>query len=232
MADAGDGVGGRGRGGTCRGRDGRLGMRHFAGPAAGREFLPGADPSSPVAVTGAAGSVPGDTLMDPIDLRADCARCAALCCVALAFDRSPLFALDKPAGRPCPNLGRGGRCRIHRELGARGFGGCVAFDCHGAGQRVTCELFAGRSWMEDGALLEPMSRAFIALLEAHECLLLLTLAERLDLGPAERGRLAELRAEIGGAGAQAELIGALHGEVRRFLAGLQAQAGAGLRPAG
>ena len=38
------------------------------------------------------------------DLRADCAQCFGLCCVAPAFVASADFAITKPAGRPCPNL--------------------------------------------------------------------------------------------------------------------------------
>ncbi|HEY6597232.1 MAG TPA: pentapeptide repeat-containing protein, partial [Asanoa sp.] len=36
------------------------------------------------------------------ELRADCTRCVGLCCVAPAFSASADFAIDKPAGRPCP----------------------------------------------------------------------------------------------------------------------------------
>src|SRR6185437_7197530 len=39
-----------------------------------------------------------------LELRADCGRCFGLCCVAPAFVRSADFAIDKPAGQPCPNL--------------------------------------------------------------------------------------------------------------------------------
>jgi hypothetical protein len=42
--------------------------------------------------------------MDDALLRAECARCAALCCVTLAFDASDLFAFDKAAGEPCPHF--------------------------------------------------------------------------------------------------------------------------------
>ena len=38
-----------------------------------------------------------------MELRADCTRCFALCCVAPAFAASADFAIDKPAGQPCPN---------------------------------------------------------------------------------------------------------------------------------
>ena len=68
-------------------------------------------------------------------LAADCANCAGLCCVALAFTRSADFAFDKPAGDPCVNLLDDFRCDIHPDLRDRGFKGCTVFDCLGAGQR-------------------------------------------------------------------------------------------------
>jgi hypothetical protein len=71
------------------------------------------------------------------ELHADCASCAALCCVAPAFAKSSDFAIDKPPGRPCPNLAADFRCSIHDHLTERGFKGCVVFDCFGAGQRIT-----------------------------------------------------------------------------------------------
>jgi hypothetical protein len=104
-----------------------------------------------------------------MDLRPDCSRCAALCCVALAFDRSEHFAFDKPAGRACRHLAVHA-CAIHDELEARGFGGCARYDCAGAGQRVTMEIFGGRSWRDDPALLRPMMDAFAAVRDAHEAL--------------------------------------------------------------
>lgn len=74
--------------------------------------------------------------------RGDCGRCDALCCTALAFDRGPDFAIDKPAGEACPNLSADRRCAIHHRLGAAGFRGCAAYDCLGAGQLATA-MFAG-----------------------------------------------------------------------------------------
>jgi hypothetical protein len=76
-------------------------------------------------------------------LRADCARCAGLCCVAPAFVASTDFALDKEAGQPCPNLAPDFRCTIHDRLRQAGFPGCAAYDCFGAGQRVTQVTFGG-----------------------------------------------------------------------------------------
>lgn len=70
------------------------------------------------------------------DLRADCANCAGLCCIAPAFARSSDFAIDKPAKQPCPNLRNDFRCGIHTQLRDRGFAGCTVYDCFGAGQKI------------------------------------------------------------------------------------------------
>jgi hypothetical protein len=71
------------------------------------------------------------------DLRADCGNCVGLCCIALTFTRSADFALDKPAGEPCPNLSDDFRCTIHKDLRSKGFQGCTVYDCFGAGQEIT-----------------------------------------------------------------------------------------------
>ena len=79
------------------------------------------------------------------ELRADCTQCFALCCMVPAFAASADFALDKPAGHPCPHLHPDSRCGIHAELRPRGFAGCAAYDCFGAGQRVS-QVTVGRDW--------------------------------------------------------------------------------------
>jgi hypothetical protein len=113
----------------------------------------------------------------PTDLKADCARCAGLCCIAPAFARSSDFAIDKPAGRPCPNLGDDFRCGIHTELRERGFPGCVAFDCFGAGQRLIQETFDGRA--------DPRALTLLPLMRGlHELMWYLT--EALKLHEARR----------------------------------------------
>jgi hypothetical protein len=129
-------------------------------------------------------------------LRGDCARCAALCCVALAFDRSPLFAFDKPPGEPCANLSAKGRCAIHAERAASGFAGCEAYDCLGAGQAVTQGLFGGANWRDDPALLKPMMAAFAVMRPAHEALTLLRLAGRMALPAGARKRLGAARRRL------------------------------------
>ncbi|WP_163850481.1 hypothetical protein [Pseudooceanicola aestuarii] len=115
-------------------------------------------------------------------LHADCGACAALCCLALALDRGPSFAIDKAAGAPCPNLS-GHLCGIHSQLADRGFSGCTRYDCLGAGQRVVQELFAGRSWQDDPALARPMMAAFADMRAVHERMELLRAAAVLPLDP-------------------------------------------------
>ena len=79
-------------------------------------------------------------------LRADCASCVGLCCVATTLIRSSDFAFDKPAGEPCRHLGADFGCTIHADLRGRGMPGCTTYDCFGAGQRVAQETYAGASW--------------------------------------------------------------------------------------
>jgi hypothetical protein len=123
-----------------------------------------------------------------LDLVADCGRCSGLCCVAPAFARSADFALDKPAETPCPHLrvsvpGRSDApCSIHATLPERGFPGCVAFDCFGAGQRVDAD------WRDGPAAAREAFDAFAVLRPLHEVLWYLT--EPCEDAPAD------LRAEL------------------------------------
>jgi len=115
-------------------------------------------------------------------LRADCANCAGLCCVALPFGRSADFAVDKAAGTPCVNLGDDFRCGIHSRLRERGFAGCAVFDCFGAGQQVSQVTFAGTDWRRDPAVAQPMFDVFPVMRQLHELLWYLT--ETLSLAQA------------------------------------------------
>src|SRR4051812_11637904 len=109
------------------------------------------------------------------NLRADCARCFGLCCVAPAFSASADFAIDKAAGEPCPNLLADFRCSIHDRLRQRGFPGCAAYDCFGAGQRVSQDTFGGRRAPE-------MPEVFETVRSLHELLWHLTEAQALRPG--------------------------------------------------
>lgn len=90
----------------------------------------------------------------PARLRADCTRCVGLCCVAPAFGKSADFAIDKPARQPCPNLRDDFGCGVHDQLRPLGFPGCVAYDCFGAGQRVSQETFPGSDWRSAPLMLD------------------------------------------------------------------------------
>lgn len=140
---------------------------------------------SHASIHGPAGS---DRTPEPVEsehprqrLRADCSRCAGLCCVAPAFAASADFAIDKPAGRPCPNLRRDSGCSIHDSLRERGFPGCAVFDCFGAGQQVVQVTFGGRDWRQAPAIAESMFAVFPVMRQLYE--LLWYLAEALTLLP-------------------------------------------------
>ncbi|MCQ9181571.1 pentapeptide repeat-containing protein [Streptomyces sp. IBSBF 2953] len=132
-----------------------------------------------------------DKTVDLAELRGDCENCFGLCCVALPFARSADFAIDKPAGKACPNLGEDHRCGIHARLRESGFTGCTVYDCFGAGQKVSQVTFGGRD--RATAPREETRRmldVFPVVRQLHE--LLWYLAEALAL-PAARPVHGELR---------------------------------------
>jgi hypothetical protein len=128
-------------------------------------------------------------------LRADCARCFGLCCVAPGFSASADFAIDKPAGRPCPHLAGDFRCSIHDRLRANGFPGCTVYDCFGAGQKIAQETFGGRDWRSAPEIAERMFAAFGVMRELHELLWYLTEALGFDAARSVRAELGRALAE-------------------------------------
>ncbi|HZM84081.1 MAG TPA: pentapeptide repeat-containing protein [Candidatus Limnocylindrales bacterium] len=128
-----------------------------------------------------------------MELKADCARCFGLCCVVPAFSRSADFAIDKPAGKACPNLREDFACGIHNRLRSKGFSGCTTYDCFGAGQQVARVTFGGRDWRSSPALREPMFAVFPVMGRLHELLYYLT--EALSV-PAASPMRAEVQAAI------------------------------------
>lgn len=133
------------------------------------KYTPGLPDKLPVKKTGRVTALPAG-------LRPDCDACCGLCCVAPAFDAAQGFGFDKPAHTPCKNLQADFRCAVHDRLAACGFPGCVVFDCHGAGQRVTQEMFQGAVWSESVHTAEKMFHAFTRLCDLHELMALLTIA--------------------------------------------------------
>jgi uncharacterized protein YjbI with pentapeptide repeats len=122
---------------------------------------------------GPPGGPPGGA-RDRLDLRADCSRCFGLCCVAPAFSASADFAIDKPAGQPCPHLGSDFRCGVHATLRQRGFPGCAVYDCLGAGQKVAQVTFGGRDWRRAPHTARQMFKVFTVVRQLHELLWYLT----------------------------------------------------------
>jgi uncharacterized protein YjbI with pentapeptide repeats len=107
-------------------------------------------------------------------LLADCANCFGLCCVVPAFAASSDFALDKPAGTPCPNLRTDFRCGIHTRLRQTGFRGCTVYDCFGAGQKVSQVTYSGRDWRQAPQTAKQMYDVFPIMRDLHELLWYLT----------------------------------------------------------
>ena len=122
-------------------------------------------------------------------LRADCGRCFGLCCVAPAFSASADFAIDKPAGHPCPHLQPDFRCRIHNDLRVQGFRGCAVYDCFGAGQQVSQVTFGGRDWRRDPRAATQMYEVFPVMRQLHELLWYLAAALALRAAHAVHGEL-------------------------------------------
>jgi uncharacterized protein YjbI with pentapeptide repeats len=117
-----------------------------------------------------------------LELRADCTNCSGLCCVALTFTKSADFAIDKDAGKPCPNLQTDFLCGIHTRLRPAGFKGCTVFDCFGAGQQVAQVTYRGRDWRQHPETAGQMFAVFTVMRQLHE--LLWYLEQALDLVPA------------------------------------------------
>jgi hypothetical protein len=150
-------------------------------------------------------------------LRADCSRCAALCCVAPAFARSADFAVDKPAGQPCHHLQADFRCGIHAVLRESGFPGCTVFDCFGAGQQVTQVTFGGRTWRDEPQIAGPMFAVLPVMRQLHEALWHLADALSRPAAAALHDRLTVVRDDVERltAGSPEELAGLDVGGVRR-----------------
>ena len=167
--------------------------------------------------------------LDRQALRPDCSNCFALCCTAFGFSRSQDFALDKPAGSPCPNLAADFSCTIHSSLRPRGFRGCTVFDCFGAGQKVSQGLFGGTSWRENPESTGPMFAAFKAVRQLHEMLWYLAEARCRTFDPDLAQQAVELGTIIGQAvdgGLQPLLaldIQDLHARVRSTLMEVSAE---------
>ena len=124
-----------------------------------------------------------------------CEDCCGLCCTMLYFAKSEGFPRDKSAGVPCSHLQSDFRCAVHGELEQKKLKGCLAFECLGAGQRVTQAVYGGRTWRDKTVSAAEMEQIFL-----HVCQLQQVLGYLLDgqtLVPAQslNSELAALIAE-------------------------------------
>jgi uncharacterized protein YjbI with pentapeptide repeats len=117
------------------------------------------------------------------NLKADCENCFGLCCVALYFGASEGFPVDKAAGKPCFNLLSDFRCSVHKTLWKKGLKGCTAFDCFGAGQKVSQITYDGHDWRQVPKSAKQMFEVFLIMRQFHEMMWYLT--ETLTLEPAQ-----------------------------------------------
>lgn len=116
-------------------------------------------------------------------LVSDCANCCGLCCVALYFAKAEGFPSDKPAGKPCANLLPDFHCAVHAGLAQRKLKGCMAYDCFGAGQRVTQTVYGGTSWKQSPQTASMMFDVFLIVHQLHQ--MLWYLVEASSLVPAQ-----------------------------------------------
>ena len=108
--------------------------------------------------------------MSYCNLQADCEKCFGLCCVALYFSATEGFPVNKDAGKPCINLQDDFRCSVHNNLKKKGLKGCIAYDCIGAGQKVSQVTYGGDDWKRNPESAKQMFDVFIIMRQIHEML--------------------------------------------------------------
>ncbi|PKG23474.1 pentapeptide repeat-containing protein [Niallia nealsonii] len=104
------------------------------------------------------------------EYHSDCTNCFGLCCVALPYAKSSDFAFSKDGGTPCSNLQTDNKCRIHTDLREKGFRGCTAYECFGAGQKVSQHIYSDKDWRDYPELSIEMFNVFPIVQQLHEML--------------------------------------------------------------
>ncbi|UZQ50035.1 pentapeptide repeat-containing protein [Clostridium kluyveri] len=126
------------------------------------------------------------------ELRVDCKECFGLCCVALYFSASEGFPTNKGAGKPCINLQSNFNCSVHKNLRNKGLKGCTAYDCFGAGQKVSQVTFSGHDWLKNPECANKMFETFLIMRQLHEMLWYLTQAFILQKDPHIKEKISSL----------------------------------------
>lgn len=101
-------------------------------------------------------------------LKIHCERCSGLCCVALYCAKTEGFPADKEGGEPCRNLQPDFRCSIHAELSRKNMRGCLAYDCFGAGQKVTEKYGPGQDWKSSPENAAQIFSVFLTVFQLHQ----------------------------------------------------------------
>ncbi|MFD2925325.1 pentapeptide repeat-containing protein [Halobacillus naozhouensis] len=104
------------------------------------------------------------------ELKSDCKNCFGLCCVALPYAESADFPVNKDRGQPCQHLCANHLCSIHDQLREKGFRGCVTYECFGAGQHVSQNIFNGNNWRKESDRAKEMFAIFPIVQQLHEML--------------------------------------------------------------
>lgn len=108
------------------------------------------------------------------NLKIDCPNCCGICCAALYYAKSEGFPSDKPAGQPCGMLSEDFSCSIHEKLASCNLKGCMAYDCLGAGQKVTQNIYKGKDWRSTPQIKDQMFQVFLIVYQLHQMLWYLT----------------------------------------------------------
>lgn len=101
-------------------------------------------------------------------LKINCEKCSGLCCVALYCMKIDGFPANKETGVPCQYLRPDFHCDIHAKLGSKNMRGCLAYDCFGAGQKVTQNLFPKVDWKNNPDHANEIFQVFQIIFQLHQ----------------------------------------------------------------
>lgn len=102
------------------------------------------------------------------NLKIDCEQCSGLCCVALYCMKTDGFPANKKAGVPCKHLKLDFRCEIHSILKSNNMRGCLAYDCFGAGQKVTRYIYPKIDWQSNPDKAHEIFQVFLIVFQLHQ----------------------------------------------------------------
>lgn len=101
-------------------------------------------------------------------LKIHCEQCSGLCCVALYCMKTDGFPANKDAGIPCRHLMTDFRCDTHSTLASKQLKGCMAYDCFGAGQKVTQECYFDVDWKSAPEKASEIFNVFRVVFQLHQ----------------------------------------------------------------